>query len=1097
MSQNIQLQVTGVNTNQNDYSGAPAGSMNAGDNIEIRAKNLAGPRRGFDALLFSQIGSAKIIRLTNFPVLGVDVPVALTDAGNWYYWVGGSSPWSIIPGSYSHGINPPNAVDARSRFLLAGQNLYLTSYDGVRSLSSGVAANSLRAGVPKGLDLTGFVDSSLETGFLNNNIVLTTIGTLASSSPSISDIAVTTGIVVGQYVAGFQVTASLVVQDLTYTSVLFGTAGNAITIAYTTGGVFGAEVVTVVGTAISVSIDSGVSTCDGIQTAIQASVAASLLVTVVISGGSGLVQTAPDGPTNLSGGLDNPIPDGTTVLGISTSAPIIIQAGDLTAGSTSIVNVPSIAGVVAGVIVSGNGIQTNTRVVSTSGGGPYTVVVTIAPYITATAENLTFTSDVIVTMSADALSNLTNTPLIFYTGSQVKYKMVFGRVETNQDGGTLTRLGSPSSTVIVTNTTPYSVNTEIRGTVPKNSQGEITFVQLYRSAQTASASISPLEQYNLVYERLLTPTDFSTRVVTVIDSVPDLLRGISLYTGSDQEGALQANDPPPLAWDVAVFRDFMLYGNVTQPSTANFTVIAVGSPSGIQDNDTITVAGSFAGTPFTETYTGKNAENKAARQFLVASSGTASQNITDTVNSLISVINYDNSLPVHAILLSTPSDLPGQMLLEADHPSLDTFTVSSSRPGAFDPDLTSLVSKVNTRSNGVALSKTGELEAVPATNVVLAGDSSAAVLRVIPLRDYVVVLKEDGIYKGQGVSPATFTITPFDLTTQIIGPDTAVSLNASVWMMSTQGIVSISDAGVDARSIPVDDQLNALIGGNLPALGQYSFGIGFESDRKYILAVPSGNLDYCDLEYNFNYQTSAYTTWSRNLYFGYINKTSDRLYISRADTLNKSVSQERDSQTFRDYVDEAFAVTITAVSGTLITLTSAVGVKAGDILFSSNSLYSPIVSVNLALNQIVVLWGLAFVPATLSVLSAFKCTLTWKQVFGDNPAFLRQFNEGQLLFKNARFETGTLKFKTNFSQRYEPVTVYGKGFSKWGMFPWGMLPWGGVGQVPGTCRFMIPAAKQVAAWLLISLEIQSGYSDFLYQGGAVGYENWSEEVGKT
>lgn len=91
------------------------------------------------------------------------------------------------------------------------------------------------------------------------------------------------------------VAASLVVQDLTYTADLRGTAGNSITIAYTAGGTAGAEVVTVVGSAISVSIDvtpvTG-STADQVKTAVDASVAASALISVAVSGTGSDVQAA-------------------------------------------------------------------------------------------------------------------------------------------------------------------------------------------------------------------------------------------------------------------------------------------------------------------------------------------------------------------------------------------------------------------------------------------------------------------------------------------------------------------------------------------------------------------------------------------------------------------------------------------------------------------------------------------------------------------------------------------------------------------------------------------------------------------------------------
>lgn len=87
----------------------------------------------------------------------------------------------------------------------------------------------------------------------------------------------------------------IVIQDLLYTvlpanldvtpSVL------PVTVAYTGGGTAGAEVVTVVGSAISVQIQSGVSTATQVRTAVLASVAASALVDCVVSGTAATAQT--------------------------------------------------------------------------------------------------------------------------------------------------------------------------------------------------------------------------------------------------------------------------------------------------------------------------------------------------------------------------------------------------------------------------------------------------------------------------------------------------------------------------------------------------------------------------------------------------------------------------------------------------------------------------------------------------------------------------------------------------------------------------------------------------------------------------------------
>jgi hypothetical protein len=95
--------------------------------------------------------------------------------------------------------------------------------------------------------------------------------------------------------------ASLAVQDVTYTAVASGTGGNNISITYTTGGTAGSEVVTVVGNAISVQIQSGASTAADIAAAIAASAPAAALVTTVANTPAAF-ETAPFSTTYLAGG---------------------------------------------------------------------------------------------------------------------------------------------------------------------------------------------------------------------------------------------------------------------------------------------------------------------------------------------------------------------------------------------------------------------------------------------------------------------------------------------------------------------------------------------------------------------------------------------------------------------------------------------------------------------------------------------------------------------------------------------------------------------------------------------------------------------------
>ena len=123
------------------------------------------------------------------------------------------------------------------------------------------------------------------------------------------------------------VAAVRVVQDLTYTAVTAGAAGNSITIEYTTGGTAGAEVVSVVGTAISVQIDSGVSTATQVRAAVLAFPAAIALVIPTISGTAGAAQVAA-APIALAGGTNSQGAAGSeVVIAVGSAISVRLQSG--------------------------------------------------------------------------------------------------------------------------------------------------------------------------------------------------------------------------------------------------------------------------------------------------------------------------------------------------------------------------------------------------------------------------------------------------------------------------------------------------------------------------------------------------------------------------------------------------------------------------------------------------------------------------------------------------------------------------------------------------------------------------------------------------
>lgn len=102
-----------------------------------------------------------------------------------------------------------------------------------------------------------------------------------------------------------------------------GTAGNSITVAYTAGGVVGLEVVSVVGSAISVQISSGVSTITQVRTAINASGLATNLVSAT---GTSATTVATTLATALTGGVTAGGLVRSTKLGLDTANNVIINS---------------------------------------------------------------------------------------------------------------------------------------------------------------------------------------------------------------------------------------------------------------------------------------------------------------------------------------------------------------------------------------------------------------------------------------------------------------------------------------------------------------------------------------------------------------------------------------------------------------------------------------------------------------------------------------------------------------------------------------------------------------------------------------------------
>jgi hypothetical protein len=408
---------------------------------------------------------------------------------------------------------------------------------------------------------------------------------------------------------------------------------------------------------------------------------------------------------------------------------------------------------------------------------------------------------------------------------------------------------------------------------------------------------------------------------TYTDNVPNAFIGASLYTNPSQLGILGANSLPPLCRDLALFRNSLFFAQVTPFATVNIALLAVGSPSGVQNGDTVTIDGVV--------WTGAGSESPAGRNFQVFTGGTASQNIASTAQSLVRVINRTQASDVYAAYASGPTDPPGFIVLTAISPQTTITVAFSGHTSSWSP-AAGITTAPTSDVNRLCYSPTQQPDAVPLLNYVRLGAVDQPILRVVALRDSLVVLKADGIWRCTGDSPANFRFDPLDITVNLLAADTAVALENTVVALTQQGVVRVSDTGVTVISRPIENQILPLLGPNMIATtSAVAFGVAYESGRKYLLWLPTLAADTVATQaFVYDLFTDTWTRWTNPAAHAIVNSADDRLYLSDGSNLR----QERKSFDATDYADEGYAVTVSASSGATVTLSDATSALVGDRL---------------------------------------------------------------------------------------------------------------------------------------------------------------------
>ena len=283
-------------------------------------------------------------------------------------------------------------------------------------------------------------------------------------------------------------------------------------------------------------------------------------------------------------------------------------------------------------------------------------------------------------------------------------------------------------------------------------------------------------------------------------------------------------------------------------------------------------------------------------------------------------------------------------------PSIDgTYTISNATVNTFDiAASTTVAGNVNfattaldsdnqVQPNVVFFSKFQEPEAVPIVNNIPVGPQDQPIQRILPLRESLFILKTDGIYRLTGEA-GNFIVDAFDLSSNIVAPDSAVVLNNQVYMLSTQGVVTISDTGVSVISRPIEDEIVKLTSSNFD-FEKTTFGVTYETDRAYLLFTVTNETDTVATQcFRYNTFINGWTRWPISKTCGLVNLGPDQLFLGAAD--ENFIERERKDFRRTDYADRQFdlAIPVNGISDNQIELSSSANAEKGDALVQTQNL---------------------------------------------------------------------------------------------------------------------------------------------------------------
>lgn len=164
------------------------------------------------------------------------------------------------------------------------------------------------------------------------------------------------------------------------------------------------------------------------------------------------------------------------------------------------------------------------------------------------------------------------------------------------------------------------------------------YYEVYRTQTTVNVNTIPDDILFKITRKDVESADISNGYITFTDTLDDTFLGERLYQNPENGGLLVANDRPPWCEHIAAYKTHTLYANTELPY---FKEIQLQDETKVvADVSTITISDGNND----ETYLASTTEDVGLKKFKVETTLTSSENLEATVKSLIHIINRASDL---------------------------------------------------------------------------------------------------------------------------------------------------------------------------------------------------------------------------------------------------------------------------------------------------------------------------------------------------------------------------------------------------------------------------------------------------------------------